>query len=681
LGLLASPIISLAQANVEFDKRNFESRLEAFKEAKKNLEQGNEYYEQGDGFYTLALQYYLKANVFNSNNGLLNYKIGVCYLKSFEKEKAIRYFQKAEKLVSNVSPDLHLRMGEAYHVNYKFEEAIAEFKKYKGNLSPEDLNTNTKMLNKKIAECETAIKLMKDSVRAFIDNIGNAVNTGFHDYAPLITTDESMMIFTSKRVGSVGNKPDKNNEYDEDIYVTFKEGPQWKQAINVGSPINTKGNDATIGLSPDGQQLFIYKSDNGGDIFVSKKTGDFWSEPKGLLGSINSPWHESAASFSYDNNTIYFCSNNQEKNNYGDHDIFMSKKDAKGKWGEPVNLGSVINSEYDEADVFMHPDGRTMYFCSNGHKTMGGYDIFKTTLKDDGTWTEPENVGYPLNTPSDDRFFVLAGDGKHGYYSSAKIGGFGGHDLYRITLLGPEKQLIQSNEDNLIACLANPIKEKVQIEQTVEIKTSRLTIVKGAVIDGFAPERTPLEALIEITDNATGQVISSVTSNASTGKFLIPLPSGKDYGIAVKKEGYLFHSENFNIPATSNYQEILMDIKLLKMQKEAKIVLKNVFFEFGKSTLKPESYSELDRLIEILTTNPKMKIEIGGHTDNKSSRDFNLKLSEARAKAVVDYLAKSIPMTRLSYKGYAFDSPVASNDTEDGRAQNRRVEFKILSNE
>lgn len=680
--LVCTGIKLMGQTNVEFDKKNFESRQDAFKDAKKNLSEGDKYFEQGEGYFSLALPFYLKANVFNPNNAKLNYKIGECYLRSFEKEKAIKFLQRAEKLVYNVHPMLHFRLAEAYHSVYKFDEAIEEFKKHKTTLTPDVLSEQGKEINKRIQECEYAKKYVKDSVRAFIDNLGSTINTTYHDYAPLISTDESVLIFTSKRMSDKNDKPNQDNEYDEDIYISYRDSTGWRPAVGMGEPINTSLNDATIGVSADGTQLFIYKSENGGDVYMSKKEGKTWEKPKALPSSINTNWHESAASFSYDNNTIFFCSNNPDGNsNYGQHDIYMSRKEKKGKWGDPSNIGTMVNSEYDEADVFMHPDGRTLYFSSNGHSSMGGYDIFKTVLRDDGTWSSPENLGYPINTPSDDRFFVLSGSGKHGYYSSAKPGGIGGHDIYMITFLGPERQAFLSNEDNLLACLTNPIKEKVSIESSVEIKTSRLTVVKGIVQDGMAAEFLPIDADIDITDNATGEVISTLKADLTNGKFLIPLPSGKNYGIAVKKEGYLFYSANFDIPATTNYQEIILDIKLLKLQKEAKIVLRNVFFEFGKSNLKPESYSELDRLVEILLSNVKMRIEIGGHTDNKSSRDFNLKLSEARAKAVVEYLSKKVGTDRLAYKGYAFDVPVATNDTEDGRALNRRVEFKIISTE
>jgi len=313
---------------------------------------------------------------------------------------------------------------------------------------------------------------------------------------------------------------------------------------------------------------------------------------------------------------------------------------------------------------------------------MGGYDIFKTELQDDGSWSEPENLKYPINTPEDDMYFVMAGSGRQAYYSSSRNGGHGGLDIYMITFLGPEKKLKMATENNLIAIMANPIEQEVVMEKEVEIKTSRLTVVKGIVYESGSDPKKFLDAVIEITDNATGQILFTNTANSSTGKFLLPLPSGKNYGIAVKKDGYLFHSENFDVPQTSEYQEINLDIPLMPIKKDSKIVLRNVFFETAKSTLNAMSYTELDNLVKIMNDNPKLKIEIGGHTDNVGTRTYNQKLSQDRAEAVVNYLlSKKIAKNRMTFKGYAFDEPIDTNDTPEGRAQNRRVEFKILSNE
>jgi len=672
-------ISGIAQ-NVEFKKSNFKDQKDEFKIAEKAFSEGDKYYDTDFPNYSAALDLYLQAQDFNPKCAELNYKIGVCYVNSAHRGSAIPYLLQANQLNPDVALDLQYLLGIAYHSNYQFTEAINAYRKYRGLLLPSEREYLGATISRRISECEAGKEFVKDSIRAFIDNMGPNINTEYSDYSPKVSADQSMIVFTSKRPNEKNEKVDDFGEFDENIWVSYRKGSKWTKAEEISSTINTKEEDATIGLSPDGQRMFTYSSKKGGDIYFSEKKGDSWAKPK-LFDAVNSDGHESAASFSFDGKTVYFVSNNTDRvTNYGQHDIFKCEINEKGKWGKPVNLGPVINTNFDEVDVFMHPDGRTMYFSSDGHKSMGGYDVFKTELQDDGSWSEPENLGYPVNTPGDERFFVLAGSGRIGYYSSSKNGGYGNHDIYEITFLGPAKKLQMMTENLLIASQSNSVKEKLVVEKSVEIKTSRLTIVKGIVSDAFADTLTYLEASIEITDNETGKIISTLSSNSATGKFLIPLPSGKNYGIAVKKDGYLFHSENFDIPQTSTYQEFNLDIKLMKIKKDSKIVLRNVFFEYGSATLDPKSYSELDNLIKILNDNPNMVIEIGGHTDNSGSHTFNQKLSESRAQSVVNYIAKSIAMTRLQYKGYAFDQPIAPNDTKEGMALNRRVEFKIISN-
>lgn len=672
-----------AQQDTPFEKDQFPEHKDQLKLAVKSLKNGDDFYEMHNyGGYLKAVEYYLKANRFNPNNSELNYKIGQCYLKSVQREKSLEYFKKAQSLNPKVKADIIYKIGQALHLNLKFDEAIEAYSSYRRQLSPKDVNKVRLAINKKVAECKIGKELVEKPIRVFIDNAGHNINGQASDYSPLITADESMMIFTSRRAGTTGDIiSEEDGKYFEDIYISNKINGEWAVPVNAGKPLNTKGNDATIGLSSDGQKLFTFMGKTGGDgeILVSELDGVEWSTPRDKeLKKINSEYHESAASFSFDGKTMYYVTNNPE-NNLGQHDIFISYwNDEKERWGQGQNLSNVVNTEYDERGVFMHPDGKTLFYSSNGKGSMGGYDIFKTYIKEDGFWAEPENLGYPINTPGDDNFFVLSGSGKHGYYASDKEGGFGSHDIYMITFLGPEKPLIQSNDNILIASMVNPISETF-IEETVEIETMRLTIIKGTTIDAFTKE--PIEAEIEIVDNEKNEVITVQKSNKSTGKFLLSLPSGKNYGIAVQSEGYLFHSENFDIPEASNYQEINKDISLSKMAVGTKIVLKNIFFDYAKSTLRPESEPELDRLYELLMEFPEMKIEISGHTDNKGSRTTNERLSASRAKAVVNYLVKkSIPLSRLESKGYAFDQPIESNDTEEGRQQNRRVEFKVLSN-
>lgn len=665
---------SFAQ-NVEFDKKNFPSQKEELKAALKELKAGEELYVQGGGNYLLALSNFLKAQEFNPNNALLNYKIGRCYLNSVDKTKAIIYFENALKLDPKVSPDLHYMLGQAYHLDVQFDKAIAEYKIYKELMSPQDASKQAKTIEKKIAEAVAGKELVKAPVRVFVDNLGSTVNTIYPEYSAIINADESMMIFTSRRNNTTGGEKDPYDfKYFEDIYITNNIGGVWSTPVNSGKSMNTNTHDASVGLSSDGQTLLIYKSENGGDIYQCVQDGGNWSKPEKLPKSINSDFHETSASYAPDGRTLYFVSNRE--GGFGGGDIYMIKKNNKGKWTAPVNLGNTINTEYDEEGVFMHADGKTLYFSSMGHKTMGGYDIFKSVYEK-GNWSEPENIGYPVNTPDDDVFFSISANGRHGYYSSAASGGYGGQDIYMVTILGPEKPLINNGEDNLLASLTAPVSETV-IEPVLEIKSSQLTLLKGVVVDDKTSN--PLKSIIELSDNLTGEVIAGFESNSSTGKYLVSLPSGKNYGIAVKAENYLFHSENFDIPASTGFQEINKDIRMKKIEVGNKIVLKNIFFDFNKSTLRAESTTELDRLIKLLTDIPTLKIEISGHTDNVGAATYNKTLSESRAKAVVDYLVKNgIAASRLTYKGYGFDQPIAANDTEAGRQLNRRTEFKVLS--
>jgi len=452
--------------------------------------------------------------------------------------------------------------------------------------------------------------------------------------------------------------------------MATKSANDWK-LTQLGKPLNSKFHDASIGLSPDGQTLYIYKGDNGGDIYECVLKGDKWVKPTPLPKEINTKFHESSASLGPDGRTLYFISDRPD--GVGGRDIWVAYKNSKGKWSDVKNIRE-LNTPYDEESVFIHPDGRTLYFSSQGHNSMGGYDIFKSTYKD-GYWSKPENLGVPINTADDDLYFVLASSGQRAYFSSSRKGTIGDQDIFMITFI-IDKPMNPSTEDNLIAYKTKPVQE-IKIESAIAIETPSLTLLKGFIYD--EETKKPLEAQIVLTDNEKNEELAVFTSNAQTGRYLVSLPSGKNYGIAVKKEGYLFHSENFVIPENAQYQEIQKDIYLKPIKVGQSIVLRNIFFDFDKATLRPESKTELENLIKLMNDNPNIKIEISGHTDNIGSAAYNQKLSESRAKAVVDYLIEhGIDKSRLSYMGYGFDKPIAPNDTEEGRQLNRRVEFKIV---
>ncbi len=673
---LALGIHSSFAQNVEFEKANFKEGKEGLKEARQNIKLGDEQYILGPTRYKTALTFYVKANEFNPNNALLNYKLGDCYLSSSYKLKALDHFKKALDLNPLIFPDLFYKLGRSYHLHMDWANAKKFYNQYKLTLKSSEKEMLAEV-DKRLAECDNGIELMKKPVRVFIDNVGKSLNSVYPDYVPVISADEDVMMFTSRRPETTGGGIAEDiNEPFEDIYISYRFNEKWTAPKNIGAPINTEDHDATVGLSPDGQTLLVYmgKKKGGGDIYECKLEGEKWSKPERMPKPINSDSHEPSASLSYDGKTIFFVSNRD--GGIGDHDIYMSTKDAKGKWDKAVNLGPVINTKYDEDGVFIMADGKTLYFSSQGHNSMGGYDIFKSEFEN-GRWSTPVNLGYPINTADDDVFFVLSASGKHGYYASVKSDAVGEKDLYMITFLGPEKQLVLNTEDNLLASVVAPVSETV-IAPTVALTTAKVTILKGIVMD-FGT-LAPLEASLELTDNTSNSSVAQFKSNSKSGKYLVSLPSGKNYGLSVKADGYLFHSENFDIPESAAYKEVTLDVKLKKVEVGSTIVLKNIFFDFDKATLRPESTAELERLTKLLNDNPTIKIEISGHTDNKGAAQYNLTLSDNRSKSVVDYLvSKGISADRLTWKGYGLTKPIATNDTDEGRQLNRRTEFKIMS--
>ncbi|MDA3820384.1 MAG: OmpA family protein [Candidatus Delongbacteria bacterium] len=685
--VMMSATYSLAQFDLVIDKGDFKHRKNGFRDAWNAVKDADDFYEnKSRGSLRRALPLYEKAERYNSDYPPLNYKLGVCYMADKKIEKAIKILDKAYEMDKDVARDILYLLGKAYHYHYEFDKAIDLTSKFINTYEETGDSSYDKIIidkaQRRIEQCNNAKKFYNNPIRVFVDNIGPTVNTKYPEYGPVITADESMIIFTSRREGTAGGERDpKDFQFYEDLYMAVKDAQgRWTNATNMRD-LNTDGHDASIGLSYDGQILYTYNGTPTGTIMESNLEGDEWSNPEEMEKHINTKYHETSASVSPDGKYFYFVSDREKddlgQKSYGGKDIYYCEKDDKGRWGDVKNIGKPINSEYNEEACFIHADGRTMYFSSVGHSSMGEYDIFYTEKGNDGDWSEPVNLGYPINTPDQDVFFVMAGSGRYGYYSTVRESGYGGQDIYRITFLGPEKLMVHGTEDKLMASLNSTISDKIVAEE-VEVKTVRLTLLKGTVTDAISEQ--PIKAEIEIVDNEKNEVINVTHSNSSTGKYIVSLPSGKNYGISVKAEGYLFHSENFNIPAATGYQEVIKDIVLSKVGVGSSIVLKNIFFDYDKATLRPESYPELERLYKLLNNYGDMRIEIGGHTDNRGSLKYNTELSEERAKAVVDYLVNmGIDESRLEYKGYAYLKPIDTNDTEEGRQNNRRVEFKVLS--
>ncbi len=678
--ILFSYSTGIAQERIYIDKSEFKQTDVGFKEAWSNIKSANFlFYQHREGSYRKAIDYYKEALVYNSDNAELNLLIGICYLRSWPKEKAMEHIVKANDLKLKVHPKIDFFLGRSFQMAGEFNRAIGAYESYLENLPASKKETYGAIIKKYISECENGIEVKKKNVRALVDNVGNAINSKYDDYNPILSTDGSYMIFTSRRGEENDLKSLVDHKFFEDIYESKKISKTWGEAVNIGKPVNTKWNDAAVALSEEGKKLIIYRGrTDGGDLYAANLKGSRWGNIHDLTHKVNKgDSHESSVCFNKDGSRMYFVSN-RDKDSQGGKDIFMSQLNVKGKrWSKPVSLGPVINSPYDEISVYVTPDEQTIYFASNGHKTIGGFDIFKSEFKD-STWTEPENMGLPINSTADEMYLKIMDNGRDAYYSSSRDGGEGGLDIYQVTLLGPEKPLLLVNENHLIASLVAPDSESF-IEGAVEIQYTRMTVVKGIVTDFNTGQ--PLESTVELVDNATGEKVKETTSNKNTGSYLITLPSGKNYGFSVNADGYMFHSENFDVPEASGYREIFKDIALQPMTAGSKIILYNTFFESGKSNLRPESFSELNRVAKMFVKYPNLILEISGHTDSRGSVAVNKRLSQARARSVVDYLVgQGVNPANLKAVGYYFKFPVATNKTKEGRQQNRRVEAKIISN-
>lgn len=497
----------------------------------------------------------------------------------------------------------------------------------------------------------TSLAAQEDSMKVTITNLGADVNSAYDEYTPVIAADGSIMLFTSRRPFSE-KEVKKGKESKETIYLSRNANGKWDAASALGAPINVDGRHTSVlGLSNDGQRMLIYRDDaNGnGNIWESHLDGIAWSQPELLPAPVNSPYHESTASYSPDGRTLYFVSD--RPGGLGGRDIWISTRAADGSWSEPVNPGAAVNTAQDEEGVFIHPDGVTLYFSSKGRSGAGGYDVFKS-VRVNGMWTTAKNLGSPINTSGDDLFFVITASGKKAYYScNAQADSKGKRDLYEITF--------------------------TPVDKTVADRGPKLTLLKGLVLDSLTHQ--PVQAKISVFDNEKNTLVAEVNSNSASGQYLVSLPSGTNYNITVSAPGYLFHSENFNIPDTASYREVKKDFIMQKIEVGNTMVLNNIFFDYDKATLRPESFAELNNLVKLMKENPTLEIEISGHTDNRGSAEYNKRLSNDRAKAVVDYLvSQGIAASRLRYAGYGFERPIAPNTSEANMQLNRRVEFKVL---
>lgn len=653
---------SATRTNMPFDKDHF-SDGEGLKVALVALKKGDAFFQGGGTHFNQALEEYEKAHSFNPDNAELNLKMGLCHLNGRYHHRSLPSFQAAYELDNRI-PRMHFLLGMGYHLNARWDEAITEYRLHRTALNrvpdPEPLYNTA---DRRIVECQNGKSLQARPVNGQVSNMGPAINSEVADYGVLMFPDGSRMTFTSRRSNSTGGKINKaTNEYFEDIYAAAWNGSGWSEPMPLAAPVNTEINDASVGLYNDGRTMIIYRDDHGtGDLFESTRHGDTWSEPKSLGEAVNSAANETSAWLSADGKQLYFVSDRD--GGLGGQDIWISRWDATANaWGEAENPGPVVNTIEDEDGVFLHPDGQTLYFSSKGHTCMGGFDVFKSSLAD-GRWNKPVNLGWPVNSPDDDLFFVLSANGTTGHFSSVRPNGLGEDDLYRVDFLPETKR------EETAAMNGSGKPENSNGSNTVALR--------GKVMD--LKMLAGMEASIDLLDLSDGRVVLSFTSDPKTGEFMAVVPGGREYAMHVQANGYLLHSENIKVGSDGETMELNMNISLQSMESGTHEVMRNIFFERDQAALNPSSLGELGQLLTLLRDNPALRLEIGGHTDSDGSEGHNEELSTTRANSVVDHLVNNgIPADRLEAKGYGASTPLVPNDSDENKARNRRTEMRVL---
>jgi len=644
-----------------------------------------------EGLFDSAIVIYKELLLLDSANANIYFKTGFCYLHTkLDKHVAIDYLEPAVQNVAKdaVSDDFYERrapiealyfLGQAYRINYEFFDAIDTLKYLKENYISEDDNDFLSIIDREIQMCYNGIDLERHSLEIMVTNLGSKINTKWSEHSPVFSADESVLIFTSKREGSTGGVLTEEGQYDEDIYISYSNGRTWSDPESIGDSINTAGHEASIGLSIDGQQLFIYKDDNGdGNIYISELYGDKWSAPRKMGSNINTRFRETHASLSATGKSLYFSST--RTGGFGGSDIYVVHKLPDGSWSKAQNLGPKVNTEFNEEGPYIHPDGVTLYFSSEGHSTMGGFDIFYTIIDHENrVCSTPVNIGYPINTTEDDVFFIPTPDGRRAYYATCNTGGYGESDICLITF--PERE-----------------------ETNLSVMTGTLSL------EGDGDLST---AHVYVTDTETDENIGIYTPNSKTGKYLFILTPGQKYEVLYEATGYVRYSMDLYVPIKTAYQKTQGTTKLEHVtlylpkegddtadettkdeEKEYKehfeeladdiIVPCNILFDFDKFEPNAE-HPELDTLASYLKANPSARVEIIGHTDSQGAEIYNIHLSIRRARYVSDYLiSKGVDKESLIIRGFGEKHPIAVNTNPDGsfneeaQVYNRRVDFKVV---
>jgi|GEM_PF-371293 len=646
---LLAASVTMAQPGKKNNRKEFKNVL---KEAKEHLR-----YEEFNQAIP-AVEELLKED---PNSAYYNFWMGKCLYITYKKNKALPFFRKVEKTNPDVDSEFHYYYGLTLHYNLNYDKAISEYRKDLNRYeaaSPEFV-----WVSNRISQCNYAKKLTrkKDSEQVDISNMGSKINTSYSEHSPVISANDSLLIYTARRPECLGAKPE-SYFYDEDIYISKRnEAGEWSEAVNIDRPVNSKGHDATISLTAEGTKLFLYRHKKAGGLYQT----DFdtneqkWKEPRAIKKPLNSKYYEASICQSADSSIMFFTSD--RPGGYGGRDIYMVRSMGGEEWTEPMNVGPTINTPFDEDAPYFHPDGRTLYFSSNGPTSMGGFDIFVTEMDStaEGGWLAPLNMGVPVNTADDDIYFVLSADGKSGYYSSGKEGGYGEKDIY-------------------------------QIDFPYYPYPRRYHIVELAGLIQDVQTLDTLSALVKLVDNTTSEVLDSMYTGLDSANFYFILEPERSYSLEVVSDGYNPASADLETPTLEDEDLYLEKNLFLDKPKEEVVVVEKVFpeiqhiyYDFDQDDLRDGAPEELDMVAQVLEQNPDMDLRIMAHTDWFGTYDYNVDLSMRRAIAAYDYLVneRKIDPSRIQKGHFSENTPISTNEEDTGRQYNRRSEFQFVQND
>jgi len=585
-----------------------------------------------------ALVLFEKVEETDPNNSEVHLRLAQIYELQKKPELTKKHFTKFITIrpLDPQSSSAYQWLGSNLLRTEKYDSARIYFEKALA-LAPAK-SSLARLAQKSIASARFAGNAVQHPVKVQKKSMGDTVNFLNSQFFPVMTADDETLIFT----GLTENK-------DENIYITHRIPGGWDVPEEISKTINTANNEGTCSISADGRTLVLTAcnrpdSYGGCDLYISKKQGNEWSAPQNLGETINSRSWESQPSLSADGRTLYFASD--RRGGQGKLDIWYSVLKNKGIWSEPKNLGPGINTPDDDNAPFIHANGRTLFFASNGLPGMGGFDIF-LSQKVDTTWSAPRNIGYPINTQTDQVALYISANGKKAYYT----------------------------DDNSEKTAGRSLLYTFDLPDTLQNLVTPTRYAKGNVVD--KKTQKPLSCSIELYDLKVQQKVAEFSSDAQTGSFLAVLNKGSEYAFYVSKAGYLFKSLTFSV--ADSVSSVNLEIPMEAIEKDRAEVLNNIFFNSGEFTLDDKSKVELDRMVDFLKNNKQIGIEISGHTDDVGTDQVNLELSKKRAQSVMDYLQKSgIEASRLTSKGYGETKPVAKNDSEENRQKNRRIEWRVL---